>query len=119
MLTAIDNPRSFWLEARSQMVCAVCEQRKPFDAHHVLTRSRCKREGLPLWSPDNALRLCAKTPDSCHERHTRWQRLVPLIALRDTNIEFVAHWLGDLAAYSYLRRYYDGYDPRVEALLLR
>jgi hypothetical protein len=113
MLAAIDNPRSFWLEARSQMVCAVCAGRKPFDAHHVLTRSWCRRERVPVWCPDNALRLC----DACHERHTRWQQLVPLSALRDANIEFVARWLGPGRAHVYLNRYYAGRDPRVDALV--
>jgi hypothetical protein len=99
-------------------VCAVCLERKPFEAHHVLAKSHCRQAGAPRYSPDNALRLCAKTPQSCHERHTHWQQRVPSRALRDENIEFVARWLGDLAAYNYLRRYYEGYDARVEALLL-
>lgn len=117
-LTAIDNPASFHAEAAAMLVCAACGKPLPgWEAHHVVQKQRCRREGAPLHSPDNALRLCAKRADRCHERHSHHQELVPLGALRDENIAFAARWLDPGPAYEYLTRYYAGTDPRVDALL--
>lgn len=116
-LTAIDDPESFRAEARHQGRCAACGRPGAFDAHHVLEKRHCRLYGAPLHSPDNALRLCSKAADRCHERHTSRQRAVPLVVLRDENIAFAARWLGRAAAYEYLTRRYAGSDPRVDQLL--
>lgn len=114
----IDDPRSFWEEARWQRVCAVCKRpTRDWEAHHVIQKQRCRRERAPLHSPDNALRLCAGGPHCCHELHTTHQLLVSLACLRDENITFAANWLGAGPAYEYLTRYYAGSDPRVDSLL--
>ena len=113
---AIDDPRSFYLEGKFQGRCACCNSTGRFEVHHVIAKERCKKEHIPQHSPDNALRLCAKSPDSCHERHTTAQERVPLSKLRDENIAFAVH-LGRGPAYNYLTRYYAGSDPRVDALL--
>jgi hypothetical protein len=118
-LTTINDPRSFWEEARSQLVCASCKRRTDrWEAHHALQKQRCRRAGAPQHSPDNALRLCAKAPDACHERHTTFQERIPLACLRDENIAFAAFWLGAGGGYEYLTVHYAGPDPRVDALLV-
>lgn len=113
----IDDTASFYAEGRYQSVCASCGTPGLFEVHHVLQKQVCRREGAPLYCPDNALRLCAKSPTTCHERHTSHQELVPLDRLRDENIAFIIRWLGVGPAYNYLTRAYSGSDPRVDALL--
>jgi hypothetical protein len=116
-LTDIDDAESFFQEGRYQGCCAACGSTRSWEAHHVIQKQRCRREGAPLYSPDNALRVCAKSPDTCHERHTTHAELLPLLCLRDENIAFAERWLGAGPAYEYLTRYYAGSDPRVDALL--
>lgn len=117
VLTEISNPHSFFLEARYQVVCAHCKKPRPFMAHHVLTAQELRRLRAPEYSPDDALRVCAHTADSCHERHHSGQERIALADLRDENIAFAARWMGEGYAYSWLTRYYDGADARVDALL--
>ena len=122
-LSTVDDPRAFYMEARTQSYCAYCgylkrtQISKQFEAHHVLEQRHCKVEGFPKHSPDNSLRLCAKSHGTCHERHTSGMQKIHLGCLFDRNIYFVVRWLGAGAAYNYFRRYYDGVDPRVESLL--
>ena len=120
---SIDNPQSFYLAGRWQGYCALCEflkrpqQSKRWEVNHVLSRQHCRWFGAPQYSPENALRLCAKAPRACHEQHTSHMMLLPVGCLRDENIAFIARWLGPERAYEYLHRYYEGTDPRVEALI--
>lgn len=117
-LSAIDSPRVFYEQAAFQLVCAKCRRAGDhWEAHHVVSAQTCRIEGAPRHSPDNALRLCAKAPDACHERHTSAQERVPLACLLDENIAFAARWLGSEYAYVYLRANYSGEDPRVDALV--
>lgn len=121
-LTSIDNPRSFYEAGREQGYCALCghlarpQVVSTWEVHHVLAKQHC-RFGVPRHSPDNALRLCAKSPASCHSRHTSHQHLLPLECLREENIAFVVRWLGEGPAFVYLQRSYSGSDARVNALL--
>lgn len=116
-LTSIDNAHSFYREAQAQLVCAVCHRPLPWQAHHAVQKQRLRREHAPLYSPDIALRVCAGAADRCHERHTNHQRVIPVTALRDENIAFAARWLGPGPAYEYFVAYYEGTDPRLDALL--
>lgn len=113
----IDDTESFYEEGKYQRACASCGATGLFEVHHVLQKQVCRREGAPLYCPDNGLRLCAKSATTCHERHTSHQELVPLDRLRDENIAFVIRWLGVGPAYNYLTRAYSGSDPRVDRLL--
>lgn len=116
-LTSIDNGASFHAEARYQLCCAACGSTGPWEAHHVLSQQHCRRASAPRHSPDNALRLCAKTSAACHERHTNHQQRLPISCLRDANLAFLCRWLGPGGAYEYLGRYYSGTDARRDALL--
>lgn len=118
-LSDIDDPRSFWLEAQYQGQCAHCGRIKgAWQAHHVVFRQTCRREGAPEWSPDDAIRVCAGAPDRCHEREHSGQERLKCSDLRDENIAFAVRWLGPGAAFNYLVRYYeDDGDPRVHHLL--
>ena len=122
-LSSIDDSRSFYEEGRWQGHCAHCahlgrpQTVRTWEVHHVLAKQHCRWYGAPRYSPDNALRLCAKAPRACHELHTTHGLLLPLACLRDENIAFVVRWLGADTAHEYLHRYYAGTDPRVEALI--
>lgn len=118
-LTDIDDPRSFYDEARFQGACAHCGRIKgDWQAHHIVFRQRCRREGAPQWSPDDAVRVCSGAADRCHEREHSGQERLRTSDLRDENIAFAARWLGPGAAFNYLTRYYDhDADPRVDELL--
>lgn len=115
-LTEIDDAASFYAEGQHQLCCAKCESVGPFEVHHVIQGQRCRREGAPRHSPDNALRLCAKSATACHERHTTHQELVPLRCLRDENIAFAVRHLGPGPAYVYFTTYYAGADERLDQL---
>lgn len=81
--------------------------------HHVVYEQHVRAKGGDRWDPDNSLTLCFV----CHSSHHRKGRYtVPLIALRDENYAFAFDLMGP-AAYDYLRRYYVGEDPRLDALL--
>jgi hypothetical protein len=117
-LMTVNNPASFYAAAQVQRVCAVCKKvTRNWEAHHVVQKQRCRVEGAPLHSPDDALRLCAREPGACHERHTSGIDRVPLSCLRDENIAFAHAALGAGPAYVYLIAQYAGTDPRVDRLL--
>lgn len=84
------------------------------DEHHVVYRQHIRSHGGDEWNPRDALLLCA----ACHQSHHKRGRVLPLVALRDENYEYAFELLGP-AAYDYLRRYYAGDDPRLDALLER
>jgi hypothetical protein len=122
-LSSIDSPKGFYEEGRWQAYCAHCGFLKrpqavsEWEVHHVVAKQHCRLYGAPLHSPDDALRLCAKSARSCHALHTTHQILLPLACLRDENIAFAVHWLGAARAFVYLHRNYSGADPRLSALL--
>jgi hypothetical protein len=107
----IDDPHSFWLEARWQRGCAACGKFGAFHAHHVVDKQQLRRARGPLYDPRNALRLCP----TCHfqfEHAGPGKIEIELTKLTDDNVEFAFAVLGDYAL-DYLRRQYIGHDPRV------
>lgn len=112
----IDDPRSFWEEARFQQVCAVCLKPasdkhqarfgKPFFAHHVVYKQFCARLREALHDTRNALRLCGW----CHDKHHARNPCVSVTKLTDDNIVFVVQVYGP-AAPGWLERYYDFTEP--------
>ena len=118
-LTDIDDPRSFYEEGKYMGHCGHCGRIKgSWQVHHVVFRQRCRSEGAPEWSPDNAFRVCSGAADRCHEREHSAQERVRCSDLRDENIAFAVRWLGRGPAFNYLTRYYeDDGDPRVRQLL--
>jgi hypothetical protein len=114
-LRVVDNPESFHAEARYQGACANCRKMGgEWEAHHVVEKQECKKRGAALYDTRNALRLCIG-PGSCHGgQHTITN--VKLCVLTDDNLTFAFEVLG-AGAYDYLRRRYDGEDPRVDAML--
>lgn len=117
---SVANPKSFRLEARSQLVCAACQKLgKPFHAHHcvdkAILKNRCGLSGNALYDTRNALRLCQALGDPdcrCHFRHEHRVEghVVKTSALTDDNLEYAFEVLGDYAA-DYLRREYDDSEP--------
>lgn len=81
--------------------------------HHACYRQHVRRHKGDEWDPRNSIALC----DSCHMAHHQRGRVLPLSALRDENFTFAFELMGP-AAYDYLRRYYDGEDERLDALLM-
>lgn len=118
-LTDIDDARAFYEEGKYAGCCAHCGKIKgAWQVHHVVFRQRCRREGAPEWSPDDALRICSGAAQCCHEREHSAQERICCSDLRDENIAFAARWLGAGPAFNYLTRYYeDDGDPRVHQLL--
>lgn len=109
----IANQQNFKEAARYQRVCAVCGTGKSWDAHHVVAKSKLKRDGHFIWDTRNALRLCDEyAPKNCHGKHTGGEKKVPLSALTDDNISYAFEVLGPHAV-DYLRRGYAGEDPRL------
>ena len=107
--------KAFKQAARDQRVCAVCRRgNRPWEAHHVITKSFLKGEGFELYHPDNALRLCEYP---CHAQHTNAFARIELSCLTDRNIAYAVRLLGAPKAHSHLTRNYAGADPRVDALL--
>jgi hypothetical protein len=89
----------FAAEKHRQGRCANCGYDGVFlEVHHVLRAELLKRllgqKGQPcppeiVWSPDNALVLCAEpAPNRCHNRHTLAFRRIPQSALRPENWRF-------------------------------
>lgn len=111
----MNNPESFYNEARYQGVCAQTgEAGNDWEAHHVVKRQTCRKVGAPEWDPRNALRL----KRSIHRNGLAEGRLstVQTKNLLDCNIEFAVEVLGVGPALVYLRRYYDddqAPDPRL------
>ena len=118
-LTAIDDSRAFFEEGRYMGMCGCCSRIKGlFEVHHVVFEQRCRREGAPLKSPDNAFRLCSGTAETCHEREHTHQSRIPVSKLRIQNIAFAIRWLGPGPAYNYFERYYVADDPAITSAIL-
>lgn len=110
------NRNRFHEEAWNQRVCASCGKGGSYESHHVVEKKRIKADFKTdkLWDPRNCLRLCT----GCHGMHTGGARRLKLTMLTDENYEFAEEYF-EGAAFYYLRRYYDGKDPRLSALRTR
>lgn len=110
MSVAISNPQSFWLEARLQVVCAVCKTGGRYHSHHVIAKNFLRRNRLPLWDTRNALRLCER----CHMQF-EWAGpgKVEILA-RHLTAENMCYIWAVMGAYGsdFLNREYGGSDPR-------
>jgi hypothetical protein len=80
--------------------------------HHVIFRQHVEREHGDRWDPGNALGLCLM-----HHSEAHGLRRLDVSNLRDENYAFAAELFGVQRAYLYLRRYYVGDDPRLDALM--
>lgn len=107
------NRRAFHEVAWKQRVCQVCGKGGDYETHHVVKKEHLKQKGLydMIWDTRNALRLC----HGCHAAHTLGYRRVKLDRLTDDNYEFALLIFG-MGASQYLRRHYNGKDPRWTAL---
>lgn len=97
---------------RAQGVCQVSGSRGPWDAHHVIEAQELRRRQTDEWDSRNVLRVSRRV----HEQHTLAVKRIPLRCLTDENVAYAFELMG-LAAYPYLRRFYDGHDERVELAL--
>lgn len=98
-------------------MCAVCGRVDSWDAHHVIEAQYLKQNGHPLYVKLNSLRVCDRfSKNRCHGKHTNGSRKIRLKELTDENLEYAFALLGPKAA-DYLRRHYDGNDPRLTALM--
>lgn len=125
MAEVVANPKSFRLEARSQIVCAYCGKARPFHAHHVLDKGELRKHGITgnaAYDTRNALRLCddlrAGIEGRCHLQFENRRIEIACKKLRDSNIAYVFEVMGR-AALDYLRQEYTEVDadPRVESKL--
>lgn len=125
MSIATPTPEDFHRAAALQRVCAVCGKAKgrpdyrgrTWHAHHVVAREWLKRNHKLQWTPANALRLCT----DCHMGHETGgpgKVEIELSMLTDDNIAYVEEIMGAGPAYDYLKRYYTGFDVRVEVGVL-
>jgi hypothetical protein len=100
----------FQEHAATQQRCANCASTGAWHAHHAgVYEQKLRHLGLPLWDPANALRLCL----ACHAKHHSPNHKLTLSVLRAQNIRYAFDVLGE-RAYEYLRRRYQGADPRLE-----
>lgn len=124
----ICNPRSFWEEARFQVVCACCGVGGEFHAHHVVDKqtlkARCGLRGDALYDTRNALRLCAGTRGNrCHmqfEYGGVGKVEITTRMLTDENVVYAFEALEGYAA-DFLRHQYEDVqdpDPRILELEL-
>lgn len=111
MSVTLDDPKSFWLEARSQRVCRRCGSTGAFQAHHVVAKQTLKRERAPLYDPRNSMRLCV----NCHMSFEGGGVEITLASLTQQEICFAFEALGSGAGVHLERRYAGGTDPRVTA----
>lgn len=114
--TLIDDPASFYNEARFQGHCQVTgEVGDDWHAHHGVYKKHCRRRGMGEFDPRNALRVTTKA----HADHHARIRVIRTVELLDCNLECAVEGMGAIRAATYFRRYYDDQtqpDPRLEAL---
>ena len=110
---------SFRETARLQRCCAVCGSMGSWQAHHVVSQQKLKREGegWRLWDERNALRLCCAVPFGCHAQHENAVRRVRVSELTKDSLDFAFEALGEFA-YDYLQRYYRCDDTTRERELI-
>lgn len=81
--------------------------------HHVIYEQVVRRVGGDIYDPRNSLTLC----DVHHAKHHKRSEPLTLDLVPDAAFEFAADLLGPGKAYNELRRWHDGEDPRLDALL--
>lgn len=89
--------------AQAQRVCQNPDCKGPrarWDPHHVVYEQELRRRGVPIYDPNNALRLCR----DCHLGHHH-TRPLPQTALLTCHIEYAKQVLGDFYI-DYLNRRY-------------
>lgn len=98
-----------------------CQQPGPH-GHHAITQQelrriagkRDKRRARGLTRDE---RNIVPVTFGCHSAHHSGSKLLALCSLPDSVFEFAIDVMGHGRAYNYLRRHYDGEDPRLDALL--
>ena len=105
-----------WYESKgdSCLVCGRTRRSARLALHHAILEQSIRREGGDWYDTRVGMTLC----ESCHQAHHRRVRVIPLVLVPDSAIEFAYELLGP-GAYDYLLRHYQGPDPRVDALLER
>lgn len=94
--------------------CRVCGVKRANHQHHVVYKQEVRRSAGDINDPHNAFAICT----GCHTKHHGANGpKIQLTLLRDENYQFAASLMGSGRAYEYLRRRYDGDDPRLDALL--
>lgn len=110
-----DEAAAIRWRSQAAEACVVCGSDYRPQLHHVVYAQHVRDKKGDPWNPADSLTLC----NGCHCRHhaaPNWK--LPLSYLRDENYAFAFDLMGP-AAYDYLRRRYDGEDPRLDALLER
>lgn len=105
--------RKAWSADRPR-VCEVCGARRVTHGHHVIYEAEVARH-RPTERHDLRNRLVVCVP--CHGSHHKRTKPIHLNNLPDSVFQYGAELLGPGRAYEYLRRRYDGADPRLDALL--
>lgn len=110
----VANRRAFHEAAWAQRCCQECGAFGDYQSHHVTEKSELRRRGRMdlVWDTRNSMRVC---PD-CHRRHTIGMDRIKLQHLSDDHYQFAFYLMG-AAAHSYLRRMYNGRDPRLDEYL--
>jgi len=93
--------RAAWYGAREKR-CAVCGSKHGLQGHHTLHRQHLRAEGADEWDLRGELTVC----DPCHDDHHAAVKRIPVSALREENLVFMAEVLGRDRAIGYGARYY-------------
>lgn len=81
--------------------------------HHVVYRQHVEGAAGDVWDTRNAMTIGA----GCHlSHHVRGRRVIPASALPTSAYDFARDLLGPGGAYEYIRRRYQGDDPRLAEL---
>lgn len=104
--------RRAWYADRPRR-CEVCGAGGYLEAHHVLREQWVRRHGGDVYDPRNRLVVCP----ACHPDGARGGRKLAIEHVRDEMIAFAVDTAGPGPAYNELRRWIEGTDPRVDALL--
>jgi hypothetical protein len=99
------------VSARPKCVCG-CGQRSAA-LHHVVYRQHLRQHGGDDKDPRNLVPVAF----ACHGGHHSGAARLRLRVLPDSAFEFARELLGAALAYEVLGRYYQGEDPRLDALL--
>lgn len=93
--------------------CERCGRRGRVERHHLIRSQVVSRHHGDVYDPRNRLVLCP----ACHPDGPRGSARLPIAAVPDSAFEFAAELLGPGKAYNELRRFHEGEDPRLDALL--
>lgn len=96
--------------AQNQRCCQMCGKAgSDWHPHHVVYAQHLRTAGHPIYDARNAMRLCVE----CHASHHNRSKVIPLLKLTITHIEYAFLTLG-AAAHYYLSQRYGGEDPRLD-----